>query len=471
MNPPLETQPDIEQPDPSTSKEGDDPIVEKVLYTHAHGHTCTRKNCNPIILSKRGIIRPERPSTAHYHLGGACSEGGEKLLPPELELKTPKTEEATERENDEQHVSQETMSIPAPARKQSDNTTQLNTAPIDPTSEKDEHTLVAAGGLLMLQNIDTAGKIDNANDDVLYDNSLLVSLTGDNEKDEHFETSNNQTNTVKNDTHLPDLEHDEPLTTLQPGTSSDDTVIYEPPVADTSPDTPQHLEETTTKKGTLIIREVGIPKPGTSTDQTPTDVMPVITTAGKVQCDFCKRAFNTLSEQKQHMVRRHLAQLQEKKEKREKEKQEVQETEQEIPDPEQSTQTKAASNQKRKREPEKDEQITKRKRKNGKRIKLRKAERDTKPKLRHRATTKITTESTRKRKRTHEKDEREKPKKDKGQALEQKVHTKQRRINRKQSTNCDRTYTCHLCDKFYDTQSELNHHHKQKHPPRSMYYL
>ena len=38
------------------------------LYTHAHGHQCTRKKCDPIIVSKRGIIKPSRPATAHMHI-------------------------------------------------------------------------------------------------------------------------------------------------------------------------------------------------------------------------------------------------------------------------------------------------------------------------------------------------------------------------------------------------------------------
>ena len=38
------------------------------LYTHAYGHQCTRKNCDPIVISKRGIIKPSRPVTAHTHI-------------------------------------------------------------------------------------------------------------------------------------------------------------------------------------------------------------------------------------------------------------------------------------------------------------------------------------------------------------------------------------------------------------------
>ena len=80
---------------------------------------------------------------------------------------------------------------------------------------------------------------------------------------------------------------------------------------------------------------------------------------------------------------------------------------------------------------------------------------------------KNTSEQDRKRKREHEKDEPDttKTKKAKTQPAQQKVHTKRRPVNRKPSSSSDRTYNCRSCDKSYDTQSELNHHHKQKHPP------
>ena len=39
-----------------------------ILYTHAHGHQCSREHCDPIVVSKWGIIIPSRPSTAHTHI-------------------------------------------------------------------------------------------------------------------------------------------------------------------------------------------------------------------------------------------------------------------------------------------------------------------------------------------------------------------------------------------------------------------
>ena len=439
-------QPDMEQEKPSSNKHIDDPIIEKVLYTHAHRHTCTRKNCNPIILSKKGIVKPNRPSTTHYHLGGACSEGGQKLLPPEPELKTPKTEDTTEHEEDEHQEPPETTSIPTTTMP-SDHTTQPKLT--DSTNEKDEHTLEAAGGLLMLQNIDTAGNVDTINEYDPYDNSTLVPLIGEYEKDEHMKTSISLTTTVKGDTDLPALEQDAPLTSIENEESSDDTIIYEPPRLDN--DTPQSTIEITPSKGTLTIREVGIPKPGTSTDQTPTDVMPVITTAGKVQCYFCKRAFNTITEQKQHMARRHLAQLQEKKErlrrKTDTEKQEVQDTDHDCtskPDQEQITKTEKVNKQKRKRESEKDEHPNERKKKKSK-----KSSKESKPQSRNRTPSKNSSERTRNRKSDHEKDEQTKSKeKNKERKIQHKVHTKRRHINRRHPKDCNRTYNCQFCDKF-----------------------
>ena len=481
---------------PSSNKDGDDPIIEKVLYTHAHGHTCTRKNCNPIILSKRGIIKPDRPNTTHYHLGGSCSEGGEKLLPPGSELKTPKTEESTEHEEDEHHKPLETNNVTTKTTS-SDNITQLKTpdternehppevamtstvldnamqskiTETETTNEKDEHTLEAAGGLLMLQNIDIIGDADNETEYDPYDNSKVVPVSNEpalsHERDEHQTTNDIQTDTVIDDTVLPDL--DEPPKPPEKEASSDDTIIYDPPNLGTTANTASTLkEESATRKGTLTIREIGIPKPGKSTEQTNSDVMPVITTSGKVRCDFCKRAFNTITEQKQHMARRHLAQLQEKKERlqREKDEQETQENEKQhkgAPDREERDKNEKADSHRRKKDTEKDEQTTVQEKKKSRSIKS-----DTKPRSRSRIPSKNTSGTTRKRKRSNEKDEHEtsKPKKDKRKNVQQKVHTKQQPVNRKQANERHRIYNCPFCDNFYDTQSELNHHHKQKHPP------
>ena len=41
---------------------------ETKLYTHSHGHTCSRPNCTPVVVSKPST-KPNRPSTSHTHLG------------------------------------------------------------------------------------------------------------------------------------------------------------------------------------------------------------------------------------------------------------------------------------------------------------------------------------------------------------------------------------------------------------------
>ena len=180
------------------------------------------------------------------------------------------------------------------------------------------------------------------------------------------------------------------------------------------------VTELSPRKGTLTIREVGLRKPGTNTDKndpTPTnDSMPVITTSGKVRCDFCKRSFNTLAEQKQHMVRRHHAQLAEKeaKQKREKEEQEKQETAKKEAETKAAKERERAGN--RKCKPEKDEQP----------------------------------DNTNKRR------EREMDKRDKT-----KVHTKELTTRRKTSSSGERKYSCQTCNRSYGSQSELNHHHKE----------
>ena len=339
--------------------EGVNAPIEKVLYTHAHGHTCTCKNCNPIILSKRGIIRPSRPSTEHYHLGNVCSEGGVKFLSPSNQLLTPKTEELEPLKSEQTKSSEITDPKQDITQTQTVNTTTVsshnNTQPdILPESEyheKDEQTLEAADGLLMLQNLNPA------NQEATENNSVLIPLLGeeisDHEKDEQLKLPNNQTDKLDNNTlllipdeQLLDLEQEEHSKPLD-DKASDDTIIYEP-LELVTPPVNASKEESSPKKGTLTIIEVGIPKPGTSTEHVTTEAMPVITTSGKVQCDFCKRSFNTITEQKQHMARRHLAQLNKKQEElqHEKEKQKLQET---------KSQKENECDRKQNQEPEKDE--------------------------------------------------------------------------------------------------------------------
>ena len=385
----------------------------------------------------------------------------EKLLSQNTELLTPKTEEETQSPS---HVETNSPVETDPKR----DTTPLQTA--DTTThaphgnvqqenpqdselhEKDEHTLEAVDGLLMLQNLKPADQETTKKTISLI--PLAVDEASNHEKDEHSKPSESEIDTPElpiPEEELPNLEPEETLPNDDLG--SDETIIYEPPQTD-SQVTAEREEENTPKKGTLTIIEVGIPKPGTSTENTTTEAMPVITTAGKVQCDFCKRSFNTLTEQKQHMVRRHLVQLNKKREdlQREKDKQILQDKN--TDKAKQEVEHEKTEHDKRQEKLEKDKQDLKHKDRNSK------GKRDTKPVDREQP-------KNRNRKRKHEKD---KPtttttKKAKTQPPQQTVHTKRRPVNRKPSSSSDRTYNCRNCEKSYDTQSELNHHHKQKHPP------
>ena len=162
-------QSDIQNTTAHAEEEIDAPI-EKVLYTHAHGHTCTHKNCNLIILSNRGIIKPSRPSTEHYHLGNVCNKGGVKLLSPSDQLLTLKTEEESQPETSEQIKLPETTNpkrdITPPQTVNTttfppDNNTQPDNLPDSKHHEKDEQTLEAADGLLMLQKLKSSKSRDD----------------------------------------------------------------------------------------------------------------------------------------------------------------------------------------------------------------------------------------------------------------------------------------------------------------------
>ena len=101
--------------------------------------------------------------------------------------------------------------------------------------------------------------------------------------------------------------------------TSDETIIYddiEETVPETNPPAPmpskkerekdeQPPKRDRNKKGKLVIRSVGIKKGGSQKDCENDTPMPTITSSGKVRCNFCRRAFDTLTEQRQHMTRRH----------------------------------------------------------------------------------------------------------------------------------------------------------------------
>ena len=189
------------------NKQQDEVIVEKVLYTHAHGHTCTRKDCNLIIISKRGVIKPNRPSTGHFHLSNTCDKGDSTLETPKTKPPSLKTEptETPVPEKDEQPTTVPVTSVSEPTVNTLDNNTKAAlTAVVPETShEKDEQLWEAVGGLLLLQEV---GNIDPPNDGDLNDNSELMpiakpvnipqNLQPDHEQDEQEHGDDNSDNTI-----------------------------------------------------------------------------------------------------------------------------------------------------------------------------------------------------------------------------------------------------------------------------------
>ena len=272
-------------------------------------------------------------------------------------------------------------------------------------NETDEQKRQAADGLLMLQELARFDDFDTEEDA----NSQLMPI-----------------GTALIESNLDTAVHDaadHTTTSAQPITddTSDETIIYDTveTVPETNPPAPtpsktdrekdeQPSKHDRDKKGKLIIRNVGIKKGGTQQDTENDTPMPTITSSGKVRCNFCRRAFDTLTEQKQHMSRRHPDQLREQEEKRKREKDERIEREQ----------FKQAIEALKKQELEKQKR-----RKNP----IRKSER------------------------SHEKDE----------------PSRKRQKTTDKTTSSQRRYNCPSedCNRSFNTQAELNRHHKDNHPP------
>ena len=193
---------------------------------------------------------------------------------------------------------------------------------------------------------------------------------------------------------------------------------------------PEKDEQTETqgndKKGTLVIREIGLRKGGTRKDNTDDAPMPTITSSGKVRCNFCRRDFDTLAEQKQHMARRHPDQLKEQDAKRKREKDERIEREQ----------FKLAIETLKKQEQEKKKKPTK---------------------------PANTTSEVNKAKIPTDRSRSSNTKSDDGEPSRK----KQKTTTKDTTTSTQRRYCCpsENCNKSYDTQAELNKHHKKIHPP------
>ena len=347
--------------------------------------------------------------------------------------------------------------------------------------EMDEHEMQAADGLLMLQELAQFDVPDTEEDE----NSQLMPI-------------GNAPTTSDPATQIGDLNETTTKDIIENDTNeetSEDTVVYDPPVADlttstrdedahpvplpekdkhanvtlqteseniakrkpekdeqtetqvdehteatlqtesenTAKEKPEKDEQTETqekdKKGTLVIREIGLRKGGTRTDADTIDdtPMPTITSSGKVRCNFCRRDFDTLAEQKQHMTRRHPDQLREQEAKRKREKDERIEREQFKL----AIETLKKQEQEKKKKPNKPVNTTSEATKAGK--------------------PKVLSKSKRKNKR----EDGEPPRK------KQKIRTQ------KTTTSTQRRYRCPSdnCNKSYDTQAELNKHHKKSHPP------
>ena len=190
-------------------------------------------------------------------------------------------------------------------------------------NETDEQKMQAADGLLMLQEL-AQFDAPYIEEDV---NSQLMPI-GTDRSEANLNTATQKT-TDPAATSTQTLKDD----------SSEDTIIYDTseititakivPKANHPVPTPSKIdlekdEQSETqdrdKKGKLVIREVSLKKGGTQKDTEDDTPLPTITNSGKVRCNFCKRDFDTLSEQKQHMSRRHPDQLREQEEKRKREK-------------------------------------------------------------------------------------------------------------------------------------------------------
>ena len=69
-------------------------------YTHAHGHVCSRKDCTPIIVSKRGVIKPNRPSTGHFHISNIPCDRMPNNTTKSVNVNPPDKQQEIEQENE-----------------------------------------------------------------------------------------------------------------------------------------------------------------------------------------------------------------------------------------------------------------------------------------------------------------------------------------------------------------------------------
>ena len=320
------------------------------MYTHAHGHQCTREHCDPIVVSKRGIIKPSRPTTAHTHISKYICD---KTVSTQDQLRI---NEASAREI----ISKENLIITKSTNTEPNQATTLTTTTTEGTQNTQETSITSMKSVnnpqthaneltltkstnIVVTVVDVhvqAAKPDTASISTKSVNAPQIQANKDTPTkstntvitvtDVHVEavkpdtasTSKNTTELhdaaegllmlqelsnmdlpdTKDETELPINIIEQSEITDQADASSDETVIYDASdfniiqqVVDPDPKP---------KKGILTITEIGIKSKPTDSSTTATPVGP-ITSEGKLRCDFCMRSFNTQSEKNQHMNRRH----------------------------------------------------------------------------------------------------------------------------------------------------------------------
>ena len=431
---------------------------EPHLYTHAHGHVCSRKDCTPIIVSKRGIIKPNRPSTGHFHISNIpCDRMPKNSRKSVNEQQEEVSEQVIEQDThaEDEHHPDSTMGINDPNQdlKHAAKSANVPTT-IEPLTEHDnvsnlEHAAKSANVSTTNDPLTAHDNVSNLNTDRIPKSvnvqTTTVSTSDHDEQDEHNAAAGLLLLQQMANMDLPDIDEDEPLIPLVPNASnmeteldppteieptnphentantavsspdSDNTVIYDP----NKPPSESAERPAPSRKGILTITEVGI----RSTPTGSTDPVGPVTNEGKLRCDFCKRSFNTRSEKLQHIKRRHPFQT-------------TKSTEMSKPSPEtdqgnkNNTNTKS-TNKANKTKKTKKSSDTQSRPKNKKRTttKTRSSSKPTPP------STKDTTKSTNKKNRTQAK------------------------------TSRTRNYNCPGCNRVFETQSELNVHYKKCHPP------
>ena len=287
-------------------------------------------------------------------------------------------------------------------------------------NETDEQNMQAADGLLMLQKLaqfDNPYMEDDANSQLMPIGTELNDINSNIAAHKTTDPAETGTQTLKDDSSEETIIYDtsEFSITAEVVPVTNEDLAPTPSTLDLEKDE-QSVAQDRDKKGKLVIRQVGLKKGGTQKDTEDDTPLPTITSSGKVRCNFCRRDFDTMTEQKQHMSRRHPDLLREQEEKRKREKDERIEREQ----------FKQAIETLNKQKLQKDKN-----RKNTIGVNERK--------------------NSPGHKRKHKKDE--PPRK------------RQKRTDN--TTSSQRRYSCPSgdCNKSFNTQAELNRHHKDNHPP------